>query len=202
VQLHPTKRVALLVVLAGSFAAVAWRVAPRTTGGPHHAASEPAPVIAVPLTTSALGSAVLEARPSMTARAELRGAAPPGSAPRPVRTSVHYDDRTFDGMASDWAREPDNDDLTVNTRTFIAALIDTTGDDAHAGAWPESLSVRCHTSVCRLDFGRQDVATLAQVRAGSPGAHLQMQAHNDDADGGTSFEAYLGKDPEAPAESP
>jgi hypothetical protein len=114
------------------------------------------------------------------------------------RAAAAYDERNLDQMADDWEREPDDPERTLNIRTFIGAMVDTFGDAQ--GTWPASLEVRCRTSVCRIDTDGQDIETLRKLVASARDqqANVQFRMH----EGRPGFEAYVGKEPAPPANSP
>jgi hypothetical protein len=193
------KRFALLAVVIVTVAAVAFRLLLRATTHVHRTASDPSTVTAAPQATAAFGDSRAAVRPERLERREARASVSPQQL---IRNAVAYDARTLDRMAHDWEHEAEDADRTVNVRTFIGALIDTVDDGALPATWPASLTVRCHTSVCRLDFGAQDMPTLSKIREESRQIHVQVRPHDADVDGGIWFEAYLGNEPEAPTESP
>ena len=72
--------------------------------------------------------------------------------------------------------------------------------DAEPGHWPESLSIRCRRSACRIESDGREMATLHQLleSAREQQAHVSVRLHDDE--GSPRIEAYVGRD-RAPPES-
>jgi hypothetical protein len=96
-------------------------------------------------------------------------------------------------MADDWKREEDDPEWSLNVSTFIRAALESFDGDPDANRL-DGLSIRCRTSVCRLDL-QGDLDTLGKLFTSSREQQLHATHHIGRSDGGAvTVEAYLGRE--------
>jgi hypothetical protein len=144
---------------------------------------------------SAVGaSAAASSRLPMKQLAPMPRQAPLPATDRPPQQDHVYDTRTFERMSQDWGRERDDPDWSTNTSTFIQAMLETMEVDAE-DRHLDGLSVRCRTSVCRVD-ARGELVTLSQLLDSSRDQqdHVTFEVHQGDGDSGMIVEAYVARE--------
>jgi hypothetical protein len=134
-----------------------------------------------------------EAEAVSVTRGEALPETPESSRPNPPASA--YDNRSLDEMAQAWAGEADDPEWTLNVRTFVGAIIDTMAEGG-AGHSPESLSIRCRQSVCRIDSDGRDVAMLRELSqsAREEQLHVQVRLNNSNSPANPGVEVYVGRD--------